>query len=324
MTGIERLRALNDEIGLIPQPAAAGIDALLADLEELFVEHQITTLELAANGARVLGIAAGIEDTAVSRYHATEVAERLHAYRNLMVAIAALAASTIETSSPGTDPATVYAHAVRLTRRTVQVRRAFADDEVVLFRVAAYLAATSDPRHHTAAVYTLLDAGLVPGETTAVRIDDSDDAEQPTELLAAGNAHLKSRFVHLDPFTRFVLSRHLQHALRAGFDPTTPLLYTPQNRGKDTHQPGSPSATASAQRCIDRFIAQLGLPTGDITASSITQWRVGATLLSHGSDTAWALSGRSSKEAMWRALGATRPRTTIRPDDDGESFAAAI
>lgn len=51
-----------------------------------------------------------------------------------------------------------------------------------------------------------------------------------------------------------------------------PLTYQPRKRKQGPkHLPGPTAATASAQGVIDRFIAQRGLPTGDITATSPTQ-----------------------------------------------------
>jgi hypothetical protein len=324
VTGIERLRDLTDKFGLIPHLALDNIDALLHDLEATFVELNVNAYELAANSARILGIVAGVPANQVSQYHRTETAEPLHAYRNLILAIAALAATTIRVASPATAPETIYAHSIKLARRSTQVRRPFTDDEIVLCRVAAYLAAQASPRNHTSFIYALVDTGLVPGETTHARIDDFDNPEMPMQLLTAGNAHLAARFLTLDPFTRYIASRHMELALRADHNPRSPLTYNPRDRGDDTHTPGSKSAVASAQRILDRLLGELRLPTGDITASSITQWRIAITLEHQGVEAAHAVSGRGSVEAMLRALGSTGRAPAARPDDDDESFAAAV
>jgi hypothetical protein len=324
VTGIERLRDLTNKFGLIPHTVSETIDALLHDLETTFVELNISAYELAADSARILGIVAGVPANQVTQYHRSETAEPLHAYRNLILAIATLAAATIGVVSPATAPGTIYAHSVKLARRSTQTRRPFTDDEIVLCRVAAYLAAQTSPRNHTSFIYTLVEAGMVPGESTHTRIDDFDDPEMPMQLLAAGNGHLAARFLTLDTFARHITSRHMALALRAGYDARSPLTYKPRDRGAKTHESGSASATASAQRVLDRFIDELRLPTGDITASSITQWRVASTLEHQSFEQALAVSGRKKMDAMLRALGTTRRAPTTRPDDDGESFAAAI
>lgn len=270
----------------------------------------------------MLSILSGIPQGQLTQYHATEAANRVHSYRNPALAVAALASSTIGVPSHATHPDTVYAHAIQLARRSTLMRRPLEDDEIVLSRVAAHLAARENLRDHAATIYTLTAAGLVPGETTHVTIDDADDPEMPQLLLAAGNAHIASRFIALDPFATHTLGRHFQQALRAGHDLKAPLTYTPRVRKKgEKHQPGSVFATASAQRIIDRFLQQLRLPTGDITASSVTQWRVACTLKSEGPKAALEVSGRTNMEAMFRALGATRSQPDQRPVDD-VSFAA--
>jgi hypothetical protein len=65
------------------------------------------------------------------------------------------------------------------------------------------------------------------------------------------------------------------------------------------------------------------LPTGDITATSLTQWRCATVLATEGIQAALAVSGRHSVESMFRALGVSGAKPDAEPDDDGESFAAA-
>ncbi|WP_028650211.1 hypothetical protein [Nocardioides halotolerans] len=321
--GIDKLRELQRAYGIIPAAAVPDIEPRLDRLETLLRENAVTAGELATNQPRFLSMLTGVPLKDVTGYHATEVAEELHAYRNLALAVAALAASTINVDSEATSPKAVYTHATKLALRSIYSFRPCAHDEIVLLRVAAHLAAIKDPRDHAATVYTLLDAGQVPGETTHVTIEDYDDPEMPQLVLAAGNRHLEPRFLTLDQFATHTLGRHLEHALRAGYSRSAPLTYRPRVRkDAESHAPGSTSAIASAQRIIDRLIQQLGLPTVDITASSITQWRVATTLATRGAEAAWQLSGRSKVEGMYRALGgAYRTTPTARPDDHGISFA---
>lgn len=322
--GIEELRRLHQRYGLIPVTAMEEIDTHLARLETVLAENAVSALDLATNHALIISMLTGVPRKEITDPKASDVAESLHIYRNLCLATAVLAANTIKVTSAATQPEAVYAHAVKLSRRSILIRRPFADDEIVLCRVAAHLRAFADPRDHTSTIYTLLDAGLVPGETTEVRIEDFDDREMPQELLAAGNGHLDARHLDLDQFATLTLGRHLEHALRAGHSPQAPLTYKPRTpkEGKEKHEPGSTSATASAQRIIDRFLEQLGLPTGDITASSITQWRVATTLATQGAEAALEISGRTNLDAMYRALGSTTAISAPRTDDVGVTFAA--
>lgn len=317
-TGIEQLRLMHKGIGIIP---ATAVDVLseLDRLAELFGHQSLSVLDLVRSQAHVLQMATGVEASALMQYHPSTVADRLHTVRNLIVAVAAAAAATITSGSPHTSPAAVYANSIKLARRSHHVRRPFTDDEIVLCRVAAHLAARDNSRDHVATTYALIDSGLVPGETTHVRPDDFDDCELPQFVLAAGNGHLQARFVFLDRFTSHTVGRHLEAAGRAGLSSNAPLVYNGR-----TNQSGSSSATASAQRKIDRFFEQLRLPTGDITASSITQWRVATVLNTQGPAAAQTLSGRSGLAQMYRALGEYGPRAQrSQPDDDGLSFSAA-
>ena len=316
--GVEALLALHRAYTIVPAVAAENILPALDELGTVLSKEALTTSELAGNPCTVLSILTGLSGGKITEYHRTDVAEPLHTYRNLGLAVAALAAATIREDSAGTEPATVYSHAVRLQRRSTRTRRPAAHDEIVLFRVAAHLAARTDPRDHATGIYTLSDAGQAPGETTHVTIKDFDDPEMPQFVLAAGNGHLAARFVPLDPWTSHTLGRHLEHARRAGHSASAPLTY----RGWK-HQPGSQSATVSAHQALDRFLAPLRLPTGDLTVGSISQWRVANVLETQGVDAAVEISGRKNAAAMFRALGErTDKATTERPDDDGISFAA--
>lgn len=321
--GIDQLRRLHEAYDIIPATAAATIEPRLEALEVVLRRNNTSVLDLASNQAATLSVLTGIPQGNLTQYHATQSANEVHSYRNVALAVAALAASTVGVPSAATHPQTVYAHSIKLARRSPLMRRPFEDDEVVLCRVAAHLAARENPRDHAATIYTLTDAGLVPGETTHVTIEDVDDPEMPQVLLAAGNAQIAARFIELDRFTTHTLGRHIEQALRAGHAPKAPLTYAPRARKNgEKHQSGSVSATASAQRIIDRFLEQLRLPTGDITATSITQWRVATTLKSQGVQAAWAASGRTNVDAMWRALGMAPTESKQRPADD-TSFAAA-
>lgn len=160
---------------------------------------------------------------------------------------------------------------------------------------------------------------MVPGETTHPTLSDFDDREMPQEVLAAGNGHLKSRFLSLDRFTSHTLGRHLNAAHRAGHHNDKPLTYNGRK-----HVSGSTQATASAQGVIDRLFKEIGLSNHDVTASSVYLWRVQTTFNTAGPDLAREPSGRTTTDQMFHSIGHYRQRTSNEPDDDeGLSFADA-
>lgn len=143
-------------------------------------------------------------------------------------------------------------------------------------------------------MYTLVDAGCVPGETTSVTVADFDEPDAPTLLQAPGNSRLLDRLLPLDPFASGVL-RVLALSAAAARS-TTPLTYAPRSNA-----PGSHAATASAQRILDRMLKDLGPAGTDLTASSIQLWRV-HQLYCVNEQEALRVSGRHRKDYMIESL----------------------
>jgi hypothetical protein len=227
-----------------------------------------------------------------TEFHKTSVAEGLHTYRNVTVALVAAAAHFA-----GAPTDAVYRDSVRLRARTHQSHRPLFDDEVLLARVHAATESLFAPTSPRASIYAMTDAGLVPGETTSVTLNDLDDPAEPTDLKAPGNQHIKGRHLPMDAFAQTVLGRRAAAALTKGTSPDSPLTYRPR-----TNLPGTPAATASAQGILDRMLAELDLANSDVTASSITLWRIHTVWAHQGEHLALQVSGRNSKEQMLAIL----------------------
>ena len=93
--GIDQLRRLHRAYGLIPATAAAAIEPRLDQLEVVLRRNDVSTLDLATNQAATLSVLTGVPQGNLTQYHATETANELHSYRNLALAVTALAASSI-------------------------------------------------------------------------------------------------------------------------------------------------------------------------------------------------------------------------------------
>lgn len=312
---VAEFRTLDARSDLVPAPARPAVEVLL---NQIAAAGLANAAQLVADQTHLLQILTGVDRAAVRSHQPTEVAERLHTSRNVIIAVAAVAAASV-----GADPAGVYDNSVTLLRRTMSPRRPLTDDEVLLARVAVRLHSIADPRSATAGVYSLVEAGMVPGETTLVTLSDFSDCdghEVSSHVLAPGNGHLASRFLPLDSYTRHVLGRLVNAATLAQVDAAKPLLYTPRDA---KNLPGSPVATASAQGVLDRLLKSVGLFQDDTTASSIYLWRVQSTYLAAGVDAALEISGRSTASQMFQSLGQHRTKQEQVNPDEGFSFESA-
>jgi hypothetical protein len=186
----------------------------------------------------------------VTTYQPSDVAERLHTYRNVVVALAVAAADSISAKS---DP--VLAKCTRLKTRSVQDQRGLTDDEILLARVHAATLSRCAPQSQAAAIYAMVDAGMVPGETTSVTTRDVDDYERPSMVYAPGNGHLADRYLPLDRFGSAVIGGRVAKAVADGYSPSRPLTYVPRK-----NHPGSKQATASAQGVLTGSSPSSGWP----------------------------------------------------------------
>ncbi|MGZ6131996.1 MAG: hypothetical protein ACXWLF_08225 [Myxococcaceae bacterium] len=311
---VAELRALDTRRHLIP---AAGRAQLLAMADEIQAAADAIGLESAAQlvtqQTHLLKALTGVDQPL--QFHKSATAERLHSYRNLMLTLA-----TAATGAFHGDPTGLYERMVKLTPRTHALRRPCTDDEILLLRTVIYLDGRARPRSLRPAVYTLVEAGMTPGETTHVSLNDHDDHEMPQMVLAAGNAHLQPRFLPLDGFNTVVLGRFTEAAHRAGHAATKPLTYEGRK-----HDPGTSQATASAQGVLDRLLKEIGLFNADTSATSIRLWRLATTHATQDVKAAQELGGYGGKkedqERLWRTLGfLQKPQAPDDSDDEDESF----
>ncbi|GAA4722343.1 hypothetical protein GCM10025782_20370 [Pedococcus ginsenosidimutans] len=296
---LDAFAALDNQFAVAPRPARERMSRLTADV--VTVANQIGIDDasgLLTHQKELLAALTGIGRDNLTTFLKSDIAGPLHEYRNVTVAMVAAAAASIGAS---TEP--VYRSSVRLRARTHQLQRPFTDDEILLARVQAAIESLHNPDSQRANIYTLTDAGLTPGETTSFTLGDFDDVKDPAEVLAPGNGHLKCRLLPLDGFGQQLLFRCATSATIKGTAPTTLLTYTPR-----TNLPGTAAASASAQGVLDRMLSEVGLANTDVTASSITLWRVHSTWAEHGTDIAWQVSGRSTPEQMLTMLFRTPPR----------------
>lgn len=299
---------LDREWGILPRECGAE---LVADLQTLIdaaasftiratsgeKDAAITTVaQLVTYQRQVIASLVQVPAGRLNTATVTEVSAPLHRWRNLTLTLAIAAAASYRSDKRAIDD--IVRKAPSLCSRTVSERRPFTDDEVFLMRT--YIAATYKPSDRSAGVFALVQAGLAPGETTKVTLDHFDDQATPRALMAPGNRHVASRYIELDPFATYVLGGLTRHNVNANLATSAPLTYRPRLGT----EPGSKAAVASAQGVLDNLLRRLGLLQADVTASSLTQWRVQTAWKDHGAEYALGLSGRSSDLQMWEALKA--------------------
>src|SRR6478752_536652 len=211
----------------------------------------------------------------------------LHALRNVIVATTAAASAASRCY-----PDAAFHHALKLRPRTAHAMRPFTDDEILLLRVHAALTSRRRAVAEPANVYALTDGGLTPGQTTSISLSSFNDAEVPTQVRIPGHRKgTRTRHMLFDEFNTLVLGRRTRAAVAAGMTDAEPLTYRPRK-----NLPGTADAAASAQRILDRVIEETGLRQPDITASSITRWRI-LTIYNHaGSRAATQAYGRKSPD----------------------------
>ncbi len=314
---VEMVWDLDDRWGIVP-PAAH--EELRGDLQTLLTVAGGFTVatktgntaaidnvgQLVTHQKQLIAALSGVATKHVTDDLVTEEATPVHHWRNLVLVVVIAAAASYRSSTAAIDE--LVKGAPRLTTCTISERRPFTDVEVLLMR--SYVAATYRPGDRSASVYALVDAGMTPGETTKVTLDDIDDIDDLDELddleyssvpyiHAPGNEHVVARYLGLDRFGKRVLGAHNRHAFSGQRRPpmTAQLTYIPRK-----NLPGSKEATSSAQNVISNLLKHLGLWHADTTASSLTQWRIQSEWKSHGTELALEVSGRHSLPQMCEAL----------------------
>jgi hypothetical protein len=304
------LAALDRDWAVVP---ATGRDSLAATVAEVLVkatEIGITNVDqlIAQQGALLSALTDGANVTQVQKAH---VAGPLHTYRNVITAMAATAAAYNHCA-----PEAVYANAVRLHARTTHTMRPLTDDEIFLLRVHAALAVEKGAASKPASVYAMTDTGLYPSETTKVTLTSFPNPHRPMQISAPGHGKsIGARFLPLDDFGGAILGERTRAACKADLHADTPLTYAPYK-----NLPGTPQATASAQGVLDRIMSDLGLKHRDVTASSITLWRIHTVYAHEGVAAATQYSGRRTKEQMMSFLFRAQNSPAPAPDHNVRRF----
>jgi hypothetical protein len=238
----QALSDLDSRDGVIPPAARANMAKAVADVlgaaDAIGIDN---AYNLVRHQSQLLTVLTGVPKP--TEFHKTSVAEGLHTYRNVTVALVAAAAHFA-----GAPTDAVYRDSVRLRARTHQSHRPLFDDEVLLARVHAATESLFAPTSPRASIYAMTDAGLVPGETTSVTLNDLDDPAEPTDLKAPGNQHIKGRHLPMDAFAQTVLGRRAAAALTKGTSPDSPLTYRPRKNLPGT-RPRPPQRRASWTGC---------------------------------------------------------------------------
>lgn len=321
-SALEVLLETDQRHGIIPaagrQELLTALHAIIAQAEDLGLRHagdlisEQTAMLKALTGAKT-----------IREPQTTQVADRLHSYRNLMLSLAVVA-----TADFGGDPSGLYQRMAKLKARTCEFRRALTDDEILLARIAAHTMSLQETRSERAAVYAMVEAGMVPRETPHLTLEAFVANEVPEGILAAGHTHLEERFVPLDQFESGILGRFMQDAHSAGVSQTTSLTYSPRTTGAsyapEKHKPGTREATAAAHGLLERMLKEIGLYNGDVTTTSIRLWRLLGTYRAAGATAAQELAGLGTDpmelNRLWQLLGEFEQIGQCTQDDEGISF----
>ena len=290
------LEDLDQAYGIVPGSAREHVSTAAATVLSKAATIGITNVkQLIEHLPDLLKAISGVES--VTEFQRTVLANPLHLHRNVATAIAVAAAA-----ENGCSTEAVWARAVRLPRRSARRGRPCMGDEILLLRVHALLASDANPTSKPAMAYALAETGLYPSETTTVCLEDLDHTLAVTQIKAVGHkSGVHSRHLPItDPFNQHLITRRAHAALVAGDSQDTTLSYDGRKNA-----PGSNEASASASGVLDRMLTEVGIKNGDLTAGSITSWRLQTIYAEHDIDTAWKFSGRSSKEQTLNMLFGT-------------------
>lgn len=286
---------LNKNYGILPERTAAELtrdfDILATKAQKIGLKNLrqlVTSQELLLVAVAELANPNGDD--------VTEVAERAHHWRNLILTLALAGVSCHHAK-----PTTICRHITPLPEdRTAEQRRPLRPDEALLLRTYIAVDVEQAPisRGRTnAAIYALMDAGCNASETSHTTLNHFDFTDVPTTVIAHGNKHIGDRVLHLDRFARIILGQLTRDAVERDLDATAVLTYRPRG-----HKDDSNSSNSTPMGIITRLMIAVGLRHTDLTPASVTQWRVEQGLAALGAEYALAISGRSSMKQMEEQL----------------------
>jgi hypothetical protein len=283
---ITHLRDLHRDTGIIPTHAHNSVMSTVEELCRSAEALGINTLgKLCREAVAVLQHAACTDQ--VTGPQPTAVADRLHRYRNLALALALSCAYYLDVDAPS-----VIGCFPTLWARTHRPNRPHTDDEITLLRVYVIDQLRRPGKAKRAGSYAMVDAGATPVETTGITAEDFDAADEhpPTFMLIPHHTRsIADRCVELDPFAAHVLAHVLRQAKARGRDSSSPLTY--DDKGGKRFSPSS-----SASGVLRRLHTALGLDHPDTTPASTRRWRIQITLETRGMDAATAISGQSQDD----------------------------
>lgn len=303
------LKDLDTQVDLTPPSARARLHSLIDEIVSTGQRLGIVrSNELVTRQSEMLRVLTGVEN--VGQYQPTADADRLHTYRNLMVAMATVAANNFSC-----DPTGVYDSSLQLKSRSIAPKRPLTDDEILLLRTTAYLTSNRRPADVTPAIYVLMEAGMTVGETTCFALSDLLDPDNISAVRAEGNRCIEERFLPIGTVGRIILTKFVTQTVQPGDSRTQTLTY------RGTKAPNSPAATASAHGIIDRLLQLTKIANDDITARSIRTWRLAQAYRLGDLSAALQLGGydaTSEPDRLMRELG--HFELVVPAEDDEDDF----
>lgn len=250
-----------------------------------------TVDEALADHKSILKAAADVKS--FSRAMHREDCERLHHVRNTLAAL--LATANAHETTPAAPP-TLLEPPARPGGRL----RALTDDEILVMRLATLAYARTGGRHHTPAVsYVLAESGAYPSETTVVTPADLDNPRTPTAADLPGvTKRAAARTVRVPKWGTPILSAALDvHLARSEHAHKMPIAYDGRAAA------GGNTASASASANLKRLMKNAGLTDSHLAPTSVTRWRVNATLKAEGIQAARDLLGSKGYDAVYEFIG---------------------
>lgn len=298
---------------VVPATFRDAFQEIAASLMATAEKYEVQTVaKLLADTDVVLSGAAGVPKPKAL----TPTTERAvyHQHRNVLTTLVVAAYLHGPRTSTSAQPTPAQLVAPVAQQRTSHPHRPMADDEIVLARTWALVAAHHSQKRYAATVYTVCDAGARLSELPAARHSDLCGDDEPDAFLAGGTPDRNARFLPLGTFHRSVLERTVDP--RSHEDAL--LLAHPRGRASEAGD----FTGAAATRALSAFTAALGLKHADLVPASAARWRVQHTRDTQGLDAAVEIAG-TSKAAVESELGITRelkPTTQVKARGSQAAF----
>jgi hypothetical protein len=279
---------LDEALNIVPTTHRATLNATLDTLLATAGRLEMRMLlDVVKDADVLLSCTTTVPRDQLRRLHPESMAATLHMHRNTLLAL--VLAAVIDYNGNVKEIAKAFKP---LARRTADHERPCSDDEILVLRLWTWHGAqnlTDADTRRAAAVYAAVDAGAFPGETPSIKPDDVQLSEGDPIFLAPGHRNgVDARCIALDTYNAAQLLPCLQDATGT----RRHLTYVPRTNTELDYG----KAAASATQIIDRFREILGLIGGDITSSSVTNWRIVHTVATNGIVAGRELSGLRNED----------------------------